>query len=58
MSVRLYVGNLSFQLTADEVGAALQDDKASKVKTNFKSSPGAWGGINARIDREKSLFDS
>ena len=45
-------------LTADEVGAALQADKTSKVKTHFKSSPNAWDGINARIDREKGLFDT
>ncbi|MES2643574.1 MAG: peptidoglycan-binding domain-containing protein [Myxococcota bacterium] len=43
-------------LTADEVGTTLQDDKDSKVKTNFKSSPNAWGGIKERISREKGLF--
>jgi hypothetical protein len=42
--------------TADQVGAALQDIKSGNVKSNFKSSPNAWDGINARIDREKALF--
>lgn len=44
--------------TADAVGAALQDIKRGSVETNFKSSPNAWDGINARIDREAALFDS
>ncbi|MDP2312686.1 MAG: peptidoglycan-binding domain-containing protein, partial [Pseudomonadota bacterium] len=45
-------------LTADEVGAALQDDKSAKVSTHFKSSPKAHAGIKERIGREKGLFES
>jgi hypothetical protein len=44
--------------TADAVGAALQDIKSGSVKTNFRSSPNAWNGIRARIDRERALVES
>lgn len=43
-------------LSADDVGRALQDDKAARVESTFKSSPKAWGGIRERITREKKLF--
>lgn len=43
--------------TADQVGAALQDIKAGKVESHFKSSPDAWEGIRERIGREKRMFE-
>ena len=42
--------------SAAEFGRALQDDKESKVATQFKSSPKAQPGIHDRIARERKLF--
>lgn len=42
--------------SADAIGAALQDIKATKVESHFKSSPNAWNGIRERIAREKAIF--
>lgn len=57
MMRHLAANNTEGQLDADALGKMLQDYKRARVKSHFRSSPGAHKGIYNRIARERAMFE-
>ena len=57
IAAHVKANNPNGTLSADAIGKLVQDYKRTRVKSHFRSSPGAHKGIYSRIAREKAMFE-